>query len=406
MRVAGTGVFAGGEPIPTGMSFPTSPLLLWFEDAADDQQRLLISFGDLIDKIGTKDAPANQAQLTASYEILGRSGIALEPDFRPGRRKLTREDLVLLYRPQTLKLQSEATARKRLWVDAAITIAASDGEVTADQVDDIIEHLESRKLVPESEVERFTNYGVWLARTKRYDNNFTRLKSSAMTNAQRTALGALIIAIALRDGTVTENERRSVQRAYKAIGLPLEQLDEILTPATAAVPGAAPGTAATSPGISIDWAAVARLQAETVEVQAILATTLNTDDLAAGPEEVDAAAAGDSPVASHNLDSSITSPAASNAPSSGNSLVAPVLTVATSFPGLDPRAVQVIQQLRSHSEVTAQQLKSICQGSGLLPNAAIDVINEWADEHLGDRLIDGEGPYSIASNLLPAATPS
>jgi tellurite resistance protein len=272
-----------------------------------------------------------------------------------------------------MKKPSARCQKFRPLVEAAIVIANSDNTVDDTEMEEIVAHLDQHDAILESEHRRLCHYASWLLETQQIDQGFNRLRKTELPKKHRQAIAALGIAIVLRDGTVTDSEIKALRRLYRALELPDDELEALLKPASEA-----------KSGITIDWNAVARLQAETHEVQGMLAKVLAQED---APNTAEGR--------------QIELPAKAESGNSGK-VAAPSPAIVEKFPGLDLRASKVLLGLNGRSEISIADFRALCSTSGLMPSAAIDLINEWADAHLGDRYIDGEGPYQIASQLLAA----
>lgn len=372
----------GAEPIPPF----ADPAEAWYEERADDAGVVTTTLGELYAlRGGPAPAMLTPTQQTRLIESLEAIGLAVEPDLRPDCRRAPQEESRSVVRLDLVKRPSALCQQLRPLVEASIAIASSDGAVDDAEMEEIIAHLDQKDRLHESERRRLRLYASWLVRTRQIDLGFNRLRRAELPKTHRKAIAALGIAVALRDGRVTDAERTAIGRLYRALQLPEEDLDALLKPPAQA-----------KSGITIDWNAVARLQAETEEVQGMLAQVLAQDE-ASAPAATTAAtgAPADAPAASA---------AAAERPASAAAASSPAPDAGGAYPGLDPRAATVLAGLAGRGEISTTDFKALCAGTGLMPSAAIDLINEWSDANLGDRCIDGDGPYQIATHLLAART--
>jgi hypothetical protein len=116
--------------------------------------------------------------------------------------------------------------------------------------------------------------------------------------------------------------------------------------------------------VRIDERLLARKQAETAEVLAMLAPIF--------ADEPGAAAA--PPVAK--------APAASD------------------VPGLDVRHAALIRRLVERSSWTRDDVEGVCEDLGLLTDGALEVVNDAAFEHAGCAVVEGEGPLDVDQEAI------
>lgn len=377
---AGYSAADAGEPLPAAVAVP-NPFEKWYSDTADDAGIAKTTLGDLYERrLGPAPAMLTPTQQMNLGIELDRCGLAVEPDLRPNCRRAAKEEIRFVYRVDAVKWPSARCQKFRPLVEAAVAIASSDGSIDDAELEEIVGHLDQKDSLSPPERHRLRLFASWLTESRQFDLGFNRLRHADLSKAQRKAIAALGIAIVLRDGKVTDAERKAIARFYRALELPEADLDELLKPPTQE-----------RAGVTIDWNAVAKLQAETHEVQGMLAQVLANDDGANAESS-----AADGIQSQQGVDEK-----ANGEARDPNAAPPPALPESSPYPGLDPRAAKVLSGLSDRKEISASDLKSLCAGAGLLPSAAIDLINEWSDTHLGDRCIDGDGPYQIANHLIP-----
>lgn len=371
-----------GETLPTKATALPHSIEVWYADRADEAGIVRTTLGDLYaQRRGPSPAiltPTQQMNLALELDQLG---LAIEPDLYPNFRRAAQDEVRFVFRLDAVKRPSARCQQMRPLIEAAVVIASSDGKIDDTELEEIIGHLDQKDALSEQERRRLRLFASWLTETRQIDHGFNRLRRAELPKQHRQAIAALGIAVTLRDGKVTDAERKAIARLYRALDLPEAELDALLLPPTQA-----------KTGVTIDWNAVAKLQAETHEVQGMLAQVLTQNDeqaedqqsMSGGPVSPTVDAAPDQPAKTADSETAQTT-------GHHDSAV---------YPGLDPRAAQVLIALSGHTEISAADLKLLCAGSGLLPNAAIDLINEWSDAQLGDRVIDGDGPFQIANHLF------
>ena len=229
----------------------------------------------------------------------------------------------------------------------------------------------------------------------------------------RRRIGQVLVHVAAADGVITHGEQRALERTFRSLGLRGDALAGFLTALRAPVAGsgiveeptvqeAIPGTvgevippvpgpapAGVADGFVLDMARVARISQETREVIGLLSAvmTTNADEDTKPPAPVTLA------------------PLAVALPVVHPDFV-PVDTSENAFPTwletLDPRHQPMLRRLRERDAWSWAEFTALAAECHLMPLGAFDVINAWADEALGDFLLEGEDPVTVRRELLPA----
>ncbi|KGH45287.1 hypothetical protein IN07_18180, partial [Modestobacter caceresii] len=207
---------------------------------------------------------------------------------------------------------------------------------------------------------------------------------AALDQAQRENIGDFLTTVAATDGHVSPEEIKILTRVFKLLGLdPASVYSRVHAATTGGITAAvAPVTVrASSPGahayaippapaarpdagaprdpaapVQLDAATVAAKLAETSAVTALLGSIF-TDEEPAPP-----------------------------------SLPA---TTGPSIAGLDAAHSTLLTVLVGRGSWARAELEAECAGLGLLPDGAVDTLNEAAYERVGDPLVDGEDPITI-----------
>jgi hypothetical protein len=61
---------------------------------------------------------------------------------------------------------------------------------------------------------------------------------------------------------------------------------------------------------------------------------------------------------------------------------------------------RALSEVLLRAEWSKAEMDEIARKHGLMVNGLIDGLNAWADEQLGDYLIDGDGPYTVQRSLM------
>ena len=198
-----------------------------------------------------------------------------------------------------------------------------------------------------------------------------------------------------------------MERIFQALGLNKESLDGLirnLTPKGNEVVIQEAGTAPTEEtlptvskppktvALNLDMARVAAIAAETQEVIGLLAKVM-ADDEPIKPGII-------LPTGGRNTSSENFSHVPDRAP--------PIVPTGTAAPrisppkmeGLAPKYQPLIQRLSASDSWKRADFDALAREHGQMPLGTFDAINEWADEHLGDFLLEGDDPIIVHRHLL------
>ena len=322
----------------------------------------------------------SKAESVSLAQLLGTRHIGIEPDVRFGGSALAAGTQVVLFRLGSDQLgaaTAEYTAAT-LVAHLAAAVAASDGAVHAIETSHLRDHIESGLGLSDGEQRRLHAHLTWLLTGPLKLTGLTK-RLAALTSTQRESIGAFVVGLAAADGIVTPDEVKSLTAIYKLLGLdpggvfssvhaatlktqpavePVTVRDPSAGPPSYAIP--APSSLGTAP-TQLDLAAIAVKLAETVEVSALLAGIFAEDP---------------APEAAYLGNESSTD--------------APDLVA-----GLDSAHSSLLRSLAAQSTWTRAELETLCAESGLLPDGAIDTLNEAAYQTVGDPVIEGEDVLSV-----------
>lgn len=201
----------------------------------------------------------------------------------------------------------------------------------------------------------------------------SRLKKAPPDVRQRLAEN--VISLAAADGAVDAREVTFIEKLFKQIDLDVSDVYNRLH-AKLAEPGerdrrpivGPPAGAQVSKSNTLDPTRLAAIRAETAGTTAVLSTIFAED---AEPE--------------------------SAAPSSNE----PASAVGE-HDGLDRRHHALVLELCDRNEWPRIEFEQVVRSAGLMPGAALNVINEWALDRFDDLLIEGDETILVHRDLLPA----
>lgn len=403
-------------------------LLGYLDQALGQQPEAVLSTSDLLAFWPTKTpgtpgkaAKAAKADCVALATLLGGHGYGLEPDVRLGGPVLTPDAPTVVFRTASDQPTSPspeyAAATVLLHLAAAVT--AADGTVSDTETTLLAAHLEQSMHLSAAERIRLGAHLRWLLAAPLKLTGLTR-RLASLEASQRDAVGDFLATVAAADGHVSPAEITTLQKIFRLLELDPASVYTRVHAATTAFTGpgspatgpvtvrsaapdstgyaipappappmtgrhAAPdpvampvGAAASAPAmVRLDAAAVAVKLAETAAVSALLGAIFTDDDpvpaavpnASVAPPGGDGGAGGD----------------AGGDTRGGVSAAAPLVA------GLDAPHSALLRLLAGSTRWSRAEFEAECDALGLLPDGAIDTLNEAAYDAVGDPLIDDAG---------------
>jgi tellurite resistance protein len=343
-----------------------------------------------------------KAEAVTLATLLARHRLGLEPDVRLGGPAITTASKVVTFRTGTDAQPQTATpayAGAATLLHLATAVAAADGHVSPEEQQHLVQHLERALDLTLGERGRLEAHMRWLAATGVKLTGLTK-RVEVLSAQQRASIGDLLVAVAAADGVLSPDEVTSLSKIFKLLGLdPAEvhsRLHALLAggrplPATKPVtvreagapdpgyPITTRGMAPTEPAeesFALDAEVIQAKFAETAAVGALLADIFNEDE----PE----AAAAPSPALTVIEDSAV--------------LQSPAAPAAPAFEGLDPAHSQFLRALLAQGRWSRGELEELAEEHNLMPDGALDTINEYALDVAGEPLLEEDDPDTFTVN--------
>lgn len=322
-------------------------------------------------------------------QVLDRIDIAFEPDRRYGGPLPDISSIVCLFRaadgaPVDLERPEYRTARDL--IDIACLAAASDGTIERTEIEAVLATLRASATLTPSEKARLEAYALSIAKDPPKQQAVLK-RAAGRSLAERRGFADAALAAVMADGQVTPSEVKFLERLHKALDLPADGIY------TGLHRGGGPGTTTGSEGasfqpapnvpqapsgaVTIDAARLERIRRETQAVSNLL-SDIFIDEVP--------------PVAS--APSSAADPDGDEA-SSPEPIPGP-----RSFPGLDPAHAELLAALLALPDPIGRGIfDTQARARRLLPDGALETINEWAFDRFGDALLEGEDDLDVAPHL-------
>ena len=274
-------------------------------------------------------------------------------------------------------------------------IAEADGRIDPDELRLIGSHIESQLDLTDFESERLDALRRLILDTGLESSHLSARLAEALAPQQRRVIGDFLVGIAASDGVITQHEAKSLRGVYRRLKLDGSELDRLLEQAggigdelAPEIRGAQSGRTGeklppakedTVPVFVLDQTRIRDVLSQTREVAAIL------DEAMSESEE--------------GLDSTaLTTPEASER--SPNITKSDQEAGTASFQGMDIRFHSFATELVARDSWTSAELRVLADTHGVMAAGAIEAINEWSQEHLGDWLVNEEADIHHIENEL------
>jgi tellurite resistance protein len=304
-----------------------------------------------------------KADAVGLAQLLGRLGIGVEPDVRMGGPVLDCGPMVLFRlggdHPGTPSHEYSAAT---VLLHLAVVVTAADDDVTEQERRLLVGHLESALQLSDGERTRLVAHMTWLLAT---GVKLTGLKKrlATLTTAQRGGIAEFVALVAAADGTIAPQEVTALRKIYTLLELDPESVyGKLHALSVSPLPASQPVTVRHASGnqpahllppppgqVRLDPAVIQAKLAESAAVSALLSDIF----------------VGDEPVA-----------------------VAPPPVHTAHVHGLDGPHSTLLRRLVERSSWTRPELEGLCDGLGLLPDGALDTLNEVAMDVTGEPVIE------------------
>ena len=380
-------------------------LVEWIERKLGAESSVLVGGRELFAHWPVKlagKATRREAEMLAGF--LAQRGYGLEPDVRFGGALYTFLPVVLFRLPDSfgnsagnvsgdISGVSPAYHAAAVLLHLAAALSAADGSITEQEERHLLAHLESSLHLSDAERTRLTAHLRWLlAAPPGLAGVKKRVEPLPME--QRRGIGQFLIGVAGADGHIGSEELKLLIRIYALLGLDSQAVySDVHSLASGEVswgPAAAePVTVlpaepaprfpiprrARPPGVTLDLQKVQAKLAETEQVSSFLEEIFREEEAPPPPAPL--------PSPSH-------SPAGRGAGGEG----------ALGLAGLDAVHSALLQRLAAKDAWPRMEIERLADELGLLPDGALEVINEAAFERCGAPLLEGDEMIEIDRQVL------
>lgn len=348
------------------------PLLNGAAIASVSTRTLFASAEIEVPAAGKRPPAAALAELQERFDLMG---FGIEPDRRYGGDALSLDGPVIVFEAEAgapIDADAPRYLRARAVIEIAMLAAAADGGVTPLEFEAVLADARSLPDLSAAELARLQAF-AWTLRDKAQNGPALKRAATLPLDARQDIARAAIIAV-LADGQPTHTEVAFLERLHKTLGLPeaavhaaLHQgaLGDLRRPR---VDGARQSTDRAAPIVALDAAKLARIQQETAEVSSLLSGIFAEDE---GPA---------------------TSAAEPDPPN--------VVSETPIFDGLDAAHGALLKSISGAHPMPMTDFEGRAKALRLLPEGAIETINDWAFERFGESVLEVEtNTVTIAEHL-------
>jgi tellurite resistance protein len=382
--------------LPPGLERPASAaaqaLVDWARSSLERADQATVSAADLLARWTAASAgggsPKAEAVLLA--RALERSGVGMEPDVRFGGPALAAPAQVVLFRRPgeiTTAPSAEYTAAATL-IELSTAVALADGRLADPERTVIEQRIMSRPGLGDDERRRLHAHFACVTGDPPAWASLRKHISLLPADVRQEA-GDLLLAVALADGRIDRAEVTRLDRYFDALGLDRPEIGShpqappggrgLPSVRTAGAP--APSYAIPQPPLEVRPASVGvALDPELIKIK--MAETEQAASLLAGIFTGE-------PTSSFTALTDHSAALGSRSPQAGNLL----------HPGLDAAHRSFLARLVDRPSWPRSEVASIAAGLGLMPDGALEIVNEAAFELVGDPATEGSDPIEVNTDV-------
>lgn len=369
----------------------THALGAWLEAQLDSRDLALIDSSDLLIRWPTKEeGRPSRRELESLSDFLASRGLGIEPDVALGGASLARARRAALFRLPggTREKPSPAYKGAAVLLHLAAMVAAADGEVSIDEERHLMEHLDASLNLPDADRARLEAHFRWLAVDP---PTLTRAKKSIeeVGKDDRHALGAFLISLAGADGHLAPDEVKVLSKMYPLLGLDSQSvysdMHQLMSAQRAPAEEPVPVRPAELPqGFAIPRPAQAASQSIELDLDKVRAKLAETERVSRLLGEIFV-----------DEETAAPAPPPAQAPTADDYAIA----------GLDSPHSALLLHLAGSATWERAQVERLADALGLLPDGALEVINEAAFTICGAPLLEGDELIEIDKEVLQEMLP-
>lgn len=346
----------------------------WLDAQLDGRTVVAVPARDLLRHWPTASGwQPTRAESVSLAQLLAKLGVGIEPDVRFDGPVIGPSSEIVLYPLTAAEAAAAPTpeyALATLVAHLGMAVAAADGAVSDDEVARLDTHLSGALRLEVHEQSRLAAHMRWL-RIGAPPLSGVKKRIASLTPTQRDDLGDFLVAVAAADGRIGPTEVASLERMFALLGLDRNLVFGRVHAFTTGTGGQSRSSAGAISGgagqFVLDMTRVEAKLRETQAVSALLGGVFVGDDGAPPAAEPPAAQV---PAAPGNIQ------------------------------GLDGQHSALLRVLRGRDSVARGELETLAREHRLLPDGAIDTINDAAFDAVGHPVIEGDDPLLVDADAL------
>lgn len=309
---------------------------------------------------------ANPLKLTKGEAVqlaqaLEKIGYSMEPDVRFGGHPPASGSSIIIFRrvPDAPAVASPEYAAALVLARLGVAIANADGVFTPGERNALHRSIADAFELHDAERRRLDAHVEWLSR-ENLGTTGVKKQIAALAPEQRAKVGGYVTRIAAADGAVDAAAMRSLEKLYRSLGLTADDLYRSVHTVMTNDGEQAPAPQTQSRGVGLDMMRVQTKLAQTATVSSLLADVFAEEDEAQVTSSVDAYTATPSGVG-----------------------------------GLDAAQSAFLRGLIARGEWPRHDVELLASEHALLVDGALEAVNDYAFEHCGDPVWEGDDPIII-----------
>jgi stress response protein SCP2/tellurite resistance protein len=364
----------------------------WAEFALADHELIVLNSTELIAKWPAESF--GKAEATSLAALLQRLGYGIEPDVRFGEPKLDGGPMVLFRAvPGTPASGGSTWSAATLFAHLGVAVAVADNHIDPRELQQITQQLDTAFTLTEAEHGRLRAHMAWLGATG-VDLKGLKRRLEPLALAQRESIADFVALVAAADGMIVASEVKAVERIHALLGLdPTQAAGRLHRAMTMSGPPPAatePVTIREAPPVDRGYAIPPPPQFSTVEpprsypvrdpVANPIPGAVRLDHDAIMAKMADSAAVS-ALLASIFVDDDDLGDEMSihaSPPMIGNEVA-----------GLDAAHSAMLRQIALRPSWTRSEFEQLTESLSLLPDAALERLNDASVEVSDDLVLDG-----------------
>lgn len=305
----------------------------------------------------------------AISQFLDKFNIGIEPDARFGSPQFSLDDKVLLFRKINDKIQapSKEYSASLLIATLGLIISAADGTITQEEIQQITNHIKLNLDLNDVELRRLNYYLQW-GNVANFTTSILNSKLKTISTNNKHTIVSFMMQLANADGYISPDEINILEKVYKAFGIDEKSLysdiHNIQSSSYSTKSLESKTNITKGKSIALDKDIIKRTLEDTDEVQSLLTSIFDEDEV----EEV----------VNTEVDRSCNK----------------------NIFNLDNKHSDLVRKLIEHIKLDENEFTILCEQYNLMPQGAIENINEVIYENLEDDLIYQEGSIEINQNII------